>query len=284
MKPTGMPGLDGVQSTLLMPLWARATEARRPDAILRDEAAGRIVAALPFDFEHMRSQRVPVADYCIRSVLVDRVVRAEMQARPAAPVIEFGVGLDTRFDRLADGRRWFEIDFPEVIGLRRRFFPAADGRRMLSARLPDLSWLDDLDLPADQPPIFVAEGVLYFLTADEVRGLFMRLADRHPGAAFIFDAQSPLFLALSNLAHPLNRRTSRLRFALGPNGREITSWDSRLRVDRYIGFGDQPDYGSFLHRLSPFKRCAAALHPLTRHSFKVLLVRLGGPSTSRVCP
>jgi O-methyltransferase involved in polyketide biosynthesis len=279
MKPAGMPGLDGVQSTLLMPLWARAIEARRPDAILRDEAAGRIVASLPFDFDHMRSQRVPVADYCIRSVLVDRLVTAEMRARPAAPVIEFGVGLDTRFDRLADGRPWFEIDFPEVVALRRRFFPDAVGRRMLSARLPDLSWLDDLDLPAGEPPIFVAEGVLYFLSTDEVRGLFMRLADRHPGAAFIFDAQSPLFLTMSNLAHPLNRRTSRLRFALGRQGREVTSWDPRLVVDRYIGFGDRPEYSSFIHRLSAFKRCAAALHPLTRHSFKVMLVRLGHHST-----
>jgi O-methyltransferase involved in polyketide biosynthesis len=275
MKPTGMPGLDGVQSTLLMPLWARAIEAQRQDAILRDEAAGRIVAALPFDFEHMRNQRVPVADYCIRSVLVDRVVTAEMRARPAAPVIEFGVGLDTRFDRLSDGRRWFEIDFPEVVALRRRFFPDAVGRSMLSARLPNLSWMDDLDLPAGEPPIFVAEGVLYFLSTAEVRDLFTRLAERHPGASFIFDAQSPLFLTISNLAHPLNRRTSRLRFALGPHGREIAAWDPRLVVERYIGFGDRPEYASFLHRLSPFKRCAAALHPLTRHSFKVLLVRLG---------
>lgn len=280
MKPTGMPGLDGVQSTLLMPLWARAVESRRPDAILQDEAAGRIVAALPFDFDHMRHQRVPVADYCIRSVLIDRVVAAEMQARPSAPVIEFGVGLDTRFDRLADGRRWFEIDFPEVVALRRRFFPEASGRTMLSAKLPDLSWLETLDLPAGEPPIFVAEGVLYFLSAAEVRELFTRLADRYPGAAFIFDAQSPLFLALSNLAHPLNRRSSRLRFALGPHGREITAWDQRLVVERYIGFGDRPDYTSFLHRLSTFKRCAAALHPLTRHSFKILLVRLGRPPST----
>lgn len=267
--------LDEVQATLLMPLWARAMEARRPDAILRDDAAVAIVDELPFDFGMLARKQVPVADYCIRSALIDGLVRDEMRARPAAPVVEFGAGLDTRFDRLGDGRRWIEFDFPEVIALRRRYFAERGERTMVAGRLPDCGWLDALEGMGGEPPIFVAEGVLYFLTAAEVRRLFISLAGRFPGAAFVFDAQSPVFLAFSRFMHPLRSRQSPLKFAVGRHAADIAAWDRRFRVERYVGFGDRPEYTPFLRRLSLFKRSVAALHPLTRHTFKVVLLRLG---------
>lgn len=273
--------LDGPQATLLMPLWARALESRRPDAILRDTAAVRIVETLPFDFGSFHRKRVPISDYCIRSRLVDGLVREEMQKRPRAPVIELGVGLDTRFTRLGDGRRWIEADFPEVVSLRNRLLPVDSRRSVVPARLPDCSWLDGLDVAAADPPIFVAEGVLYFLSTADVRRLFTDLATRFPGAAFIFDAQSWFYLAFSNFMHPLKARSARLRFAVGREGAEISAWDPRFVVERYVGFGDRPAYDSFLHRLSPLKRVAAWLHPATRHAFKVLLVRLGEAPSDR---
>lgn len=273
--------LDGPRATLLMPLWARAMESRRPDAILHDAAAVRIVETLPFDFASFHQKRVPISDYCIRSRLVDGLVHEEMQKRPGAPVIELGVGLDTRFTRVGDGRRWIEADFPEVVSLRNRLIPVDSQRTVVSARLPDCSWLDLLDVAVDEPPIFVAEGVLYFLSPMEVRRLFTELAGRFPGAAFIFDAQSWLYLAFSNLMHPLKARSARLRFAVGRQGAEIPTWDPQFVVERYVGFGDRPEYEPYLHRLSPLKRVAAWLHPLSRHAFKVLLVRLGAAPRGR---
>jgi O-methyltransferase involved in polyketide biosynthesis len=273
--------LSGPQATLLMPLWARAMETRREDAILRDETAVRIVSEITFDFEALRRKQVPVADYCIRSRLVDALVSAEMQRRPRAPVVEFGVGLDTRFDRLHDGRRWIEMDFPDVMGLRSRFVPQSSEREQVSARLPDCAWLDALDLTADEPPIFVAEGVLYFLRKRDVQRLFRELTNRYPGAAIVFDAQSWAFLAFSNMMHPLRARSSRLLFSVEGQGDELPSWDHRLVVEQTIGFADLPAYAPFLHRLSPFKQIVARFHPLTRHVFKVLLVRLGRRGEAR---
>lgn len=267
--------LEGPPATLLMPLWARAMESVRPDAILRDSAAVAIVESLPFDFESFRRKQVPVADYCIRSRLIDGLVGIEMRNRPHAAVIELGAGLDTRFARLGDGRRWIEVDMPEVVPLRNRFFPPMPPRSVVSARLPDCSWLDAVGDLGPEPPIFVAEGVLYFLGEPDVRRLFTELSARFPGAAFIFDAQSWPYLAFSNLMHPLKARSARLRFAVGRHGAEFTKWDRRFVVERYIGFGDRPEYDAFIRRLSLAKRIAARLHPATRHAFKVLLVRLG---------
>ena len=105
--------LTEAQATLLMPLWARAMESERPDAILRDEAAQSIVATLDFDFDLFRRRRVPIIDYCLRASVFDQVVQQFLHRNPSGAVVELGVGLDTRFDRLnsADAT-WTELDLP----------------------------------------------------------------------------------------------------------------------------------------------------------------------------
>lgn len=274
MKTFDVGQLTGAQATLLMPLWARALEARRSDALLRDRKAVEIVESLDFDFEDFARKRVSAADYCIRSSIIDCLVRDHLQTEPAANVVEFGVGLDTRFDRLDNGQVcWTEMDLPGAITLRRQFFDESQRRAMISGSLLETGWMEAAKRRGKGPALFVAEGVLYFLSKPEVRELFIRLADHFPGSAFVFDAQSPLFLRLSNLRHPLS--TSRLRFALGRNAAEIEGWDPRLRVEHYVGFGDPPYYDRARRRLGWAKRLALLARPVTRHAFKVVQVRFG---------
>jgi O-methyltransferase involved in polyketide biosynthesis len=267
--------LTGPQATLLMPLWARARESRRTDAILRDDTAVKIVDSLEFDFERFARQRVPTVDYCLRASIFDRLVRNYLATHPDATVVEFGAGLDTRFDRLDNGRvRWIEVDLPDVIRLRRRFFAEDSRRKMIAASLCESDWIDELEHAGCVHPLFVAEGVFYFLTASEVRLLFQRIADRFAGSELIFDAQSPLYLQLSNLRHPL--RSTRLSFALRRDGAEIERWDPRFRIKEYVGFGDSPDYDQAWGRLSTLKRLAISARILTRHMFKVIHVGFRG--------
>jgi len=157
--------------------------------------------------------------------------------------------------------------------LRKKFFAEEPRRRMLSGSLRDDQWLTKISQSAEHPPLFVAEGVFYFLTADEVRQLFTRLADCFPGSKLIFDAQSPLFLRVSNWRHPL--RTSRLSFSVGRQAAEIASWDPRFQVEKYVGFGDSPYYDHARRRLSLLKRLAISLPAVTRDMFKIVQVGFG---------
>jgi O-methyltransferase involved in polyketide biosynthesis len=45
--------LEPVQETLVIPLYGRAIEAAKPDGILRDEAAVRMVARIDYDFARL---------------------------------------------------------------------------------------------------------------------------------------------------------------------------------------------------------------------------------------
>jgi O-methyltransferase involved in polyketide biosynthesis len=96
-----------VAETLLLPLYFRAIESQRPDALLKDEKTVALVQQMSFDFsrikqaKHDEVSRVFVV-LCNREF--DRYARGYMARSPKAVVVHFGCGLDTRFERVDNGK------------------------------------------------------------------------------------------------------------------------------------------------------------------------------------
>ncbi|MGP3999547.1 class I SAM-dependent methyltransferase [Streptomyces sp. 8N706] len=74
----------------------------------------------------------------LRTLLFDHWVRDFLRRHPDGTVVELGTGLNTRYERVADGRaHWFDVDLPDVIELRPAFFADGERRRMLhECRVP----------------------------------------------------------------------------------------------------------------------------------------------------
>jgi len=264
--------LTEAQSTLLMPLWARAMESRHESPLIRDSKAVEMVASLDFDFDLFRKKAVPQADYCVRAVVLDQLVKEFLAENPRGTVVEFGVGLDTRFDRLDNGTvTWIELDLPHVIDLREQFFETTERRKILRGSLTETDWIPQVAALATGPILFIAEGVLYFLTPAQVNSLFDHLAENFPKSSFLFDAQSPWFLWFSNLRQPV--KNAEMTFSLGSvRHLEDQHRERQLRVSRWVGFGDSPYYDSALQRVGRMKRWARKVCPLVRGMFKIVQV------------
>ena len=57
MSETTNPNLSAVAETLLIPLYNRAMESQRPDAMLKDEKAVELVTKTALDFSLVRKTR-----------------------------------------------------------------------------------------------------------------------------------------------------------------------------------------------------------------------------------
>ncbi len=276
MNKLSVAQLTQAQETLLIPLWARAVETQQPQPILQDEKAVELVAALDYDFDQFNhNHHSRQAGYCIRAVIVDRWVRSFLRDNPDGTVVEIGAGLDTRFERLDNDRlRWFDLDLPEAMQVRQTFFEETPRRSFLSTSVLEPDWIETVAESNPSATLFVAEGVFYFLTKDEVKVLLTRLADRFPGASIVFDSQSPFFLWWARATHPLASSKADLKFCLG-QVREIESWDRRFRVEESAGFGDAEYYAEHFHRLPLFYRAVRRVFPPARNMFRLTRVRLG---------
>lgn len=187
-----MPGretaeLGDVQRTLFFPLAARARQTRKKRPLLRDPKAVEIVESVDFELEAIGPFWTTVM-VTIRTLTFDWWVSQFLARHPGGTVIDLGTGLNTRFERTDNGTaHWIDLDLPDTIALRRRFFADTARRQMVAASLTGEDWLSAAEQrPA--PYFFVSDGVLTYLTEDEVTGTLARIAGRFPGAMLAFDS------------------------------------------------------------------------------------------------
>ncbi len=137
--------LGTVQETLLIPLYFRAKESERDDAICHDSRAQEIVANLDYDFAKFDSWWLQ-NDVAIRTEIFDEVVQDFLDRHPQGTIVNLGAGLDGRFYRLDNGLvTWCDLDMPDSIELRSRFYPTSD-RNFSIARVVEPVLIDSRKL------------------------------------------------------------------------------------------------------------------------------------------
>ncbi|MDG4795584.1 class I SAM-dependent methyltransferase [Micromonospora sp. WMMD1082] len=174
--------LGAVEQTLMIPLYGRAVETRKRRPLLSDPRAVQIVESLDYDFTRMKASASGATGAVLRTVMFDVWVRRFLAEHPDGTVVEIGTGLNTRFDRLDNGRvTWFDLDLPNVIALRRRFFDDTDRRQMLPASVLDQAWVPTVQT-GPGPYLFVAEAVLLYFEPHQVEDALHLIGANFPGA------------------------------------------------------------------------------------------------------
>lgn len=203
--------LTGVSETALLTLNARATEARRPDAIIEDPMAVALVDAIDFDFAKFGRTGQDIA---LRAKAFDLATRAYLDAHPSATVVALAEGLQTSFWRLEtalpDARfQWLTVDLPPIIDVRKRLLPPSPRVAVRAQSALDYSWMDSVDPSGG---VFItAEGLLMYLQPEQSLGLITECAKRFPGGQMLFDLPPRWFSLWSRVG----MRTS-LRYKVPP--------------------------------------------------------------------
>ncbi len=228
MPETTSQNLSGVAETLLMTLYIRAMESQRPDALIKDEKAVALVTQMSYDFDRVRQVHMDEDDkvtVLLRNREFDRYVRDFLARHPESVVVHIGCGLDSRFERVDNGKvEWYDLDLPEVIELRRKFIGDERPRyHLLGCSAFDSAWLEAVKVHSQRPFLFLAEGVLMYFKEAQVKWLVLTLRDRFPGAELVFDAFSPFLVRANNLRLSITKFGARYHWGLG-RGQELESW------------------------------------------------------------
>ena len=184
------------KETLLATLYARALESQSKDPILHDPAAEEAIRRIDYDFKRFKMSTTDLLGIVSRAKQFDLWTAEYLSSNPRAIVLYLGCGLDSRVFRIDPPAsvRWFDVDYPEVIELRRRLFPERAGYQMIGSAVTAPGWLEEI--PADRPAMILAEGLLMYLSADEVPVLLERLVNYFPAGQLAFDSVSRLGLKM----------------------------------------------------------------------------------------
>ena len=224
--------LSGISETLLIPLWARALETRRPDAILRDPIALEIFESIDYDFSKFEGAWTTQTGIAIRTKLLDEAASAFLAANPEGVVINLGAGLGTRFCRIDNGSvHWYEVDLPYVIALRKRFFRQTRRYRFIAGSVTEPSTLERITA-GSRSVMVLAEGLFMYFPEADVRSLCERLPKRFPRAQMLLEILSPFSLGMGKYDPCVSQVAEGLlefRWALS-DCRMMERWGCGLRV------------------------------------------------------
>ena len=242
--------LSGLAETLLIPLYNRAMESQRPDAMLKDEKAVALVKRMSYDFDRVR--QIPMTELLkVMRIMftreMDRYARDFLSRHPEAVVVHIGCGLDSRFERVDNGQvEWYDLDLPGVIDLRRKFIgDEGDRYHLLACSVLEDAWLEavsahSMRLHSPRPFLFLAETVFIYFMEAQVKSLVLKLRGHFPGAELVFDAWKPFEVWLGNRYLSNSLFTGLLHWGLW-RGQEIEGWGDGIHLLDEWGFFDRPE-------------------------------------------
>lgn len=177
----------------------RAWESARPDALFHDPYAARLAgeqgAAMA---RHMPRQARNGWPLVTRTRLIDEMVQARVAAG-CDLVLNLAAGLDTRPYRLdlPATLRWIEVDLPPLLAQKQALLADASPRCRLERRAVDLTQpgalaalLHEVGATVRQG-LVLTEGLLIYLTAEQVRALSAELLAVPTLRDWIADIASP---------------------------------------------------------------------------------------------
>ncbi|WP_297904231.1 class I SAM-dependent methyltransferase [uncultured Parabacteroides sp.] len=251
---------DKVAETLLIPLWMRAQETQRKDAIIRDEKACEIVCHLDYDFSQFSNDKMSLLGVSIRTRYLDRVTQRFIDREQKPVIVLLGCGFDTRFQRLRNREKaiCYELDLPEVMNLRSQLLPETENDRYISASMFSTAWMEQLRKQhAHQPFIFICEGVLMYFEIEMVKQFIQDLAAHFPDSELYIERSGTIMVNKAKMHSSVKHTKAQFKSGID-NPHEVETWASNIQLlDTFYFMDDERKRGGIA---GWFMRQIPALH------------------------
>jgi O-methyltransferase involved in polyketide biosynthesis len=236
-----------IPETYLAPLYWKAMESLRPDAMIKDEKAMVLVTQNSIDFSRVKQIHMNELLSAMRIIFtreMDRYAREFLIHHADAVVVHIGCGLDSRFERVTefDGQvEWYDLDFPDVIELRRNLLGGeTEHYHLLACSVLEEDWLEAMQVHSHRPFLFLAETVFVYFMEPQVKSLVLTLRDHFPVAELVFDGWRPFEVWLGNRYLSSSLYAGLMHWGFW-RGQEIEGWGEGIHLLDEWGFFDQPE-------------------------------------------
>ena len=197
--------IENISDTARWVATYRAMETERPDAVFRDPFARRLAGERGQTIvDQIGKSRSRAWAMIVRTKALDEMILDAIARGPVDLVVNLAAGLDARPWRLPlpETLRWVDVDLPGILEHKAGVIGDARPVCRYEAVAADLA---DPAVRAgalarvcagSQKALVISEGLLIYLTDEQVGDLARDLAAQAPVQAWIFDLANPALLAM----------------------------------------------------------------------------------------
>lgn len=218
-----MSQIENVSDTARWVAVYRAMETARPDAIFRDPFAARLAGDKGEAIvDSMKRGRQMSWAMVVRTAVFDEILRERIRNGGADQIVNLAAGLDTRAWRMTDlpaSLRWIDVDLPGILDHKLSLMKGEKTACHYEAIQADLrepatrhALFTQLGTAAKRS-LVITEGLLIYLTPEQVAAL---ASDLHAVRTFqwwLFDIASPQLLEIMNKYWAKNVQSAPFLFA-----------------------------------------------------------------------
>ncbi|MDF2565930.1 MAG: hypothetical protein K0Q53_2334 [Massilibacillus sp.] len=224
---------QSVESTMLLPLWGRATYSRKDPAILDDQDAIRVIKNCDYNFAPVAKSfgEFSGLTYIARARRFDDAIRNYLTMHPRATVVNIGAGLDTTFSRVDNGLiNFYNLDLPDAIAYRKSLIEDTPRNICIAKNFLDPSWFDDIIFNIEDGIVFISAGVFYYFKEEQLKIIVAAMARRFPGGELYFDAEPQYAVKGSNrMVEKSGNKGAMMHFWVN-NKEQLARWSPEIRV------------------------------------------------------
>ena len=223
-----------VQETLIIPLYSRKIAKEKFSDLIGDKTSDYIIDKIDYDF----SQKEKIFNSIMglygalevaqREFDLECEIKEYLKKFPEASIVNLGCGLNDLFSRVNNGKcKGYNLDFEEVIKTREELLEKQDNEFNIACDLNDYSWFEKIE--KDNGVIFVASGVFYYFKKEEVKNLFVKMAEYFKYGSLAFDTCNKRGLKMIlKLLKTIDMKEIGSYFCISDNLEELKSWSENF--------------------------------------------------------
>lgn len=205
--------LNNESKTLFIPLYGKA-EMSKNKWFINDMKAEEIIQSINFNFKELKQSKWLSMYMAVRAKVIDELCNKHIGENKNTVVIHIGCGLDSRVLRVKENyKKWYDIDFENVIELRKNFFSENDKYKMIGKSITDFTWIDDISEKEDNV-LIILEGLTMYLDENELKQIIDEINKRFKNVIFIFDAYSKKAVKASKYKNPVNQMNAKIKWGM----------------------------------------------------------------------
>ena len=194
--------MNSVNKTLYIPLYGKSYVSKR-GLFISDKKAEEIWSAEGFSLKGKSKSKWLAYYMGIRSAVFDEWLKDRMAEIKDAVVLHIGCGMDSRILRVGAGdRKWYDVDFAEVIEERAHYYTETDNYKMLRGDARECEWL--ASITERRAAIVVMEGVSMYMAPVEMQKLTDNLCAHFDSIALLVDSYTTFAAKMSKRRNPIN--------------------------------------------------------------------------------
>ena len=183
--------LEGVEKTMLLTLFARAKHSKQKNHKFYDSKAIDVISKVNYDFSIAEKDRFMQLGTIARTIVLDEMVGDYIKAHPNCTIVNIASGMDTRFNRLDNGKiNWYNVDLENSAKYRLKYIEDTERVKTLAYSAMDPSWAGEIQIRNDV--LFIIEGLTMYLTEKDVQDIINVIDDNFDKCSIFMEIMPPI--------------------------------------------------------------------------------------------